>query len=114
MLFGSCFNEGQKAKNRHSNGQGRWPFKSAKFILDLLKNAESNAEVKSLDVDSLYISHIQVNQAQKHRRQTYCAHGRINRPFIFSFFFCLKHSWLLGKLRMLKLYAVVLLLECGG
>ncbi|MCH84130.1 60S ribosomal protein L17-2-like, partial [Trifolium medium] len=36
-----------QAKNRHSNGQGRWPAKSAKFILDLLKNAESNAEVKA-------------------------------------------------------------------
>lgn len=34
-----------QAKNRHSNGQGRWPVKSARFILDLLKNAESNAEV---------------------------------------------------------------------
>ncbi|RVW52612.1 60S ribosomal protein L17-2 [Vitis vinifera] len=34
-----------QAKNRHSNGQGRWPVKSAKFILDLLKNAESNADV---------------------------------------------------------------------
>jgi len=33
-----------QAKNRHSNGQGRWPVKSATFILDLLKNAESNAE----------------------------------------------------------------------
>nr|GEU54491.1 60S ribosomal protein L17-2-like [Tanacetum cinerariifolium] len=31
-----------QAKNRHSNGQGRWPAKSAKFILDLLKNAERN------------------------------------------------------------------------
>ena len=49
-------------KNRHSNGQGCWPVKSAKFILDLLKNAESNAEVKGLDVDALYISHIQVNR----------------------------------------------------
>ncbi|KAG9157579.1 hypothetical protein Leryth_022254 [Lithospermum erythrorhizon] len=67
-----------QAKNRHSNGQGRWPAKSAKFILDLLKNAESNAEVKGLDVDALYISHIQVNQAQKQRRRTYRAHGRIN------------------------------------
>ncbi|TYG55596.1 hypothetical protein ES288_D09G286800v1 [Gossypium darwinii] len=57
----------EDAKNRHSNGQGRWPVKSAKFILDLLKNAESNAEVKGLDVDSLIISHIQVNQAQKQR-----------------------------------------------
>lgn len=97
-----------QAKNRHSNGQGRWPVKSAKFILDLLKNAESNAEVlllfspiihpfvvshflyceclmffvwqvKGLDVDALFISHIQVNQAQKQRRRTYRAHGRINR-----------------------------------
>jgi len=34
-----------QAKNRHSNGQGRWPAKSARFILDLLKNAESNADV---------------------------------------------------------------------
>ncbi|KAL6177624.1 hypothetical protein ACLB2K_049149 [Fragaria x ananassa] len=67
-----------QAKNRHSNGQGRWPVKSAKFILDLLKNAESNAEVKGLDVDSLFISHIQVNQARKQRRRTYRAHGRIN------------------------------------
>ncbi|GFQ02258.1 60S ribosomal protein l17-1 [Phtheirospermum japonicum] len=45
-----------QAKNRHSNGQGRWPVKSAKFILDLLKNAESNVEVKGLDVDLLKIS----------------------------------------------------------
>ncbi|KAL7619168.1 hypothetical protein Lser_V15G01119 [Lactuca serriola] len=72
-----------RAKNRHSNGQGRWPAKSAKFILDLLKNAESNAEVKGLDVDSLHISHIQVNQAQKQRRRTYRAHGRIN-PYMSS------------------------------
>uniref|UniRef100_A0AB38Z7F5 DUF3754 n=1 Tax=Paeonia suffruticosa TaxID=45171 RepID=A0AB38Z7F5_PAESU len=63
---------------RRSNGQGRWPVKFAKFILDLLKNAESNAEVKGLDVDALSISHIQVNQAQKQRRRTYRAHGRIN------------------------------------
>ncbi|KAI3853433.1 hypothetical protein MKX03_037394, partial [Papaver bracteatum] len=57
-----------QAKNLHSNGEVRWPAKSAKFILDLLKNAESNDDVgKGLDVDSLYNSHIQVNQAQKQR-----------------------------------------------
>ncbi|CAL9162801.1 unnamed protein product [Musa hybrid cultivar] len=72
-----------QAKGRHPNGQGRWPLKSARFILDLLKNAESNAEVKGLDVDSLYISHIQVNQAQRQRRRTYRAHGRIN-PYMSS------------------------------
>ncbi|XP_019431833.1 PREDICTED: 60S ribosomal protein L17-2-like, partial [Lupinus angustifolius] len=71
-----------QAKNRRSNGQGR-PVKSATFILDLLKNAESSAEVKGLDVDALYISHIQVNQAQRQRRRTYHAHGRIN-PYMSS------------------------------
>jgi hypothetical protein len=39
-------------------------------------------QVKGLDVDTLYISHIQVNQAQKQRRRTYRAHGRINRKLV--------------------------------
>ena len=40
--------------------QGRWPIKSAKIVIDLLKNAESNAEYKGLDADHLVIDHIQV------------------------------------------------------
>ncbi|KAL5724808.1 60S ribosomal protein L17B [Ranunculus cassubicifolius] len=72
-----------QVKARHPNGQGRWPVKSAQFILDLLKNAESNADVKGLDVDSLFVSHVQVNQAVKQRRRTYRAHGRIN-PYMSS------------------------------
>ncbi|RXG56778.1 60S ribosomal protein L17, partial [Armadillidium vulgare] len=44
--------------------QGRWPKKSANFLLDLLKNAESNALFKM-------------------RRRTYRAHGRIN-PYMSS------------------------------
>jgi large subunit ribosomal protein L17e len=68
-----------QAKNENStNGQARWPKKSAVFLLNLLKNAESNAEVKGLDVDTLAITHIQVNKAQQQRRRTYRAHGRIN------------------------------------
>ncbi len=35
--------------------------------------------MKGLDTDNMYIQHIQVNQAQKQRRRTYRAHGRINR-----------------------------------
>merc|ERR1712217_896320 len=58
--------------------QGRWPIKSAKILLDLLRNAESNAEFKNLDTDNLSIEHIQVNPAQQGRRRTYRAHGRIN------------------------------------
>merc|ERR1712096_126714 len=63
--------------------QGRWPVKSAQFLLGLLKNAESNADVKGLDVDSLVIDHIQVNLAPYMRRRTYRAHGRIN-PYMSS------------------------------
>merc|ERR1740129_1202743 len=57
--------------------QGRWPVKSVKVMLGLLKNAESNAEFKNLDTDNLVIRHIQVNAAQQGRRRTYRAHGRI-------------------------------------
>ncbi|ELR46686.1 hypothetical protein M91_04405, partial [Bos mutus] len=63
--------------------QGRRPKKSAEFSLHMLKNAESHAELKGLDVDSLVIEHIQVNKAPKMRRRTYRAHGRIN-PYMSS------------------------------
>merc|ERR1712083_950838 len=62
----------------HGTSQGRWPKKSAQFLLHLLKNAESNAEYNGLDAD-----HIQVNRAPKMRRRTYRAHGRIN-PYMSS------------------------------
>ncbi|KAJ3338039.1 60S ribosomal protein L17 [Gonapodya sp. JEL0774] len=69
-----------RAAQGKNNGvsQARWPVKSAEFVLDLLKNAESNAEVKGLSTDKLVVKHIQVNQAPKQRRRTYRAHGRIN------------------------------------
>lgn len=63
--------------------QGRWPQKSAEFLLQLLRNAESNADYKGLDVDRLVVDHIQVNRAPKMRRRTYRAHGRIN-PYMSS------------------------------
>merc|ERR1711962_927679 len=75
---------GRKAQAKaHGYSQGRWPIKSAEFLLQLLKNAESNADVKGLDVDSLVIDHIQVNRAPYMRRRTYRAHGRIN-PYMSS------------------------------
>jgi len=58
--------------------KGRWPEKSVRFILNLLKNAESNAEAKDLEKDELTIKNIVVQQAPKTRRRTYRAHGRIN------------------------------------
>merc|ERR1712224_623992 len=58
--------------------QERWPKKSADFLLQMLKNAESNAEFRGLDID-----HVQVNRAPKMRRRTYRAHGRIG-PYMSS------------------------------
>ncbi|KAF9221010.1 60S ribosomal protein L17 L23 [Gyrodon lividus] len=58
--------------------QGRWPEKSVKFITRLLKNAEANADAKSLELEDLFIKNIVVQQAPKTRRRTYRAHGRIN------------------------------------
>merc|ERR1711994_894902 len=75
---------GRCAQAKHWNTtQGRWPKKSAEFLLQMLKNAESNAEFKGLDTDHLVIDHIQVNRAPKMRRRTCRAHGRIN-PYMSS------------------------------
>ena len=84
-FFNGCVGRHAQAKNTPgaSATQCRWPTKSCKFLLHLLKNAESNAEVKGLDTESLEISHIQVNRAQKQRRRTYRAHGRTN-PYMSS------------------------------
>ena len=63
--------------------QGRWPEKSVKIVLNILKNLEANATAKQLEVDKLVIGHVQVNRAQRGRRRTYRAHGRIT-PFMSS------------------------------
>ncbi|KAL4498513.1 hypothetical protein ABPG72_019631 [Tetrahymena utriculariae] len=63
--------------------QGRWPVKSVKVILGLLDNLSANAQAKSLNTANLVIQHGQVNRAQKGRRRTYRAHGRIN-PYLNS------------------------------
>jgi len=84
-FFNGCVGRHAQAKNTPGAPatQCRWPTKSCKFLLHLLKNAESNAEVKGLDTESLEISHIQVNRAQRQRRRTYRAHGRTN-PYMSS------------------------------
>jgi large subunit ribosomal protein L17e len=71
-----------QAKN-HKATQGRWPEKSCRYLLDLLQNAESNAEIQGLEVDTLVVDHCQANGAPKLRRRTYRAHGRIN-PYMSS------------------------------
>ena len=57
--------------------------KSAEFLQYVLKNTESNDELKGLDTDSLVIEHTQVSKALKMEHRTYRAHGRIN-PYMSS------------------------------
>jgi len=51
----------------HGVVQGRWPVKSAKFLLALIKNAQANAEANGLDKDELMVKNISVQQAPKMR-----------------------------------------------
>merc|ERR1719299_320470 len=81
-VYKGCIGRTPQAKE-FKMSQGRWPIKSCKIVLDLLRNAESNADFKNLDSDNLSISHIMTNRAQGGRRRTYRAHGRIN-PYMSS------------------------------
>lgn len=75
------FKIGVKGKPQCNNWKvpvGRWPKKSAQFLLGLLKNAESNAELQGIDTENLIVEHVQVNKAIRGRRRTFRAHGRIN------------------------------------
>lgn len=49
-------------------------------MIQLLKNAQSNAVANELDPEDLIITSINVNQAPKTRRRTYRAHGRSQYP----------------------------------
>lgn len=75
---------GRKAQVKNwalCGASGRWPEKSCRVLLNLLRNAEVNAERKGLDTDNLAMGHIQVNKAMQGRRRMYRAHGRIS-PFM--------------------------------
>jgi ribosomal protein uL22 len=57
--FTGCIGRTAQAKNEGSTTrQGRWPVKSCEFLLNLLKNAESNAEViQLLTNDAVWLLH---------------------------------------------------------
>ncbi|HEX3013806.1 MAG TPA: 50S ribosomal protein L22 [Methanobacterium sp.] len=59
---------------------GRYPVKAAKQILDVIKNAEANAEYKGLDTENLKIMHISSHRGYIIRGWTPRAFGRAS-PF---------------------------------
>ncbi|KAF0881889.1 RL17 protein, partial [Crocuta crocuta] len=58
--------------------QGQWHKKSAEVLWHVLKNADSNVELKGVDVGSLGIEHIQMDKDPRMQCRTYRAHGQIN------------------------------------
>merc|ERR1712051_1000572 len=78
VFTGGC---GRHAQGKQRNAPGdkcRWPQKASKAFLDLLRNAEANAEDQHLDKANLIVKHVSCQRAPKMRRRTYRAHGRIN------------------------------------
>ena len=70
---------GRKAQLKSKKAtSGRWPIKSAQSILKILKNAESNAHNKGLDITCLYVKNVQINKAVRGNRRIFRAHGRVN------------------------------------
>ena len=67
-------------KEGYVQTRGRWPKKSAEFLISLLENIKDNAEAKSLSADDLVITHVQVSKAPVIYGRTFRAHGRVN-PF---------------------------------
>jgi len=57
-------------------GPGGYPEKATKHILEVLKNAENNAEYKGLDPDNMFIMHSAANRGRQLKGRMPRAHGR--------------------------------------
>lgn len=60
--------------------KGRWPKKSALFLLEVLNNIKEQANEKGLDINELVLDHVQICRAPKIFGRVFRAHGRVN-PF---------------------------------
>ncbi|MHA1369882.1 MAG: 50S ribosomal protein L22 [Promethearchaeota archaeon] len=74
-----------KKKQAHRKGKGfgpgRYPVKSVKLVLDLLKDVENNAEYKGLDIERCRIIHCAVNKGRVYKKYIPRAHGRSSPYF---------------------------------
>jgi len=69
----------KKVSHRKGMGPGRYPQKAAKCILDVLKNAENNAEYKGLNPEEMIISHISAYKGRKIEGIMPRAYGRATK-----------------------------------
>ena len=62
-------------------GPGRYPVKAAENILQVLRNAKNNAEVKGLDISKLWVVHAAAHKGMKIRKYIPRAFGRATPYF---------------------------------
>ncbi|MFX1295091.1 MAG: 50S ribosomal protein L22 [Promethearchaeota archaeon] len=60
---------------------GRYPVKAAQAVLDIIENAENNAEYKGLDLDRVRIIHAIIHRGRKIKKYIPRAFGRSNPYF---------------------------------
>lgn len=58
--------------------RGRWPKKSAQFMIDLLESIKENAVARNINPAELVITHVQVSKAPVIYGRVFRAHGRVN------------------------------------
>ncbi|MGC8644748.1 MAG: 50S ribosomal protein L22 [Thermoplasmata archaeon] len=61
--------------HRRGVGPGRYPEKAAKYVLDTIKSAESNAEFKQLDSEKLVVRNAVAQPAPPIKYYTFKAYG---------------------------------------
>lgn len=61
--------------HRRGVGPGRYPGKAAKYVLDTIKSAESNAEFKQLDSEKLVVRNAVAQPAPPIKYYTFKAYG---------------------------------------
>jgi len=65
-----------KVGHKRGMGAGRYPVKAAKAVLQVLLNAEANAEYKGLDVSRLWVVHTAAHKGMKIKSYIPRAFGR--------------------------------------
>ncbi|MHA1650836.1 MAG: 50S ribosomal protein L22 [Candidatus Helarchaeota archaeon] len=66
----------RKGLDRFKWAAGRYPVKAAQAVLDVLANAENNAEFKGLDLDRVRIIHAATHRGRKIKKYIPRAFGR--------------------------------------
>jgi large subunit ribosomal protein L17e len=69
-----------KQARKFGQRKGRWPRKSAMFLINVLEDIKEKANEKGIDLNDLELFHVQITKAPVIYGRVFRAHGRVN-PF---------------------------------